>query len=148
MASRAHLIGRLALALTAVAAVVWAAGSLRAVDRERYATKLLGGAQGSGPTGLNRGREAFRRARPFNDDPDLAVQEAAALLLTRRQGAAEGPARRAARAEPENVLAWLALYRATAGRDRATATDARRRALALDPAVRAVIDRGLPRAAP
>ena len=76
------------------------------------------------------------------------MQEAAALLLTGRQGPAEAPARRATRAEPENVVAWLALYRATAGRDGPTAAEARRRALALDPSVRAAIDRGRPQSGP
>ena len=129
------LAGRLALFLFALAVALWLAGNFRAQGIASDAAVLVGKARRTPQpqATLASGAREYVRARRFNSDTHLLVEEGAGLAVTGYRARAARLGLEATRHEPSNVDAWALVYTATQGRDRAVAARARREILRLDP---------------
>jgi predicted Zn-dependent protease len=129
-----------ALVVTAVAACLWLAGTLRSLDRAQDAIAVVAEADAR-PDALAAASRDFERARRFGDDADLLLKQSQALVYGRRPKRAVPLLERAVRDEPENVGAWVLLAGAARKHDPRLSRLARSRAIALDPLAQRYLDR-------
>jgi tetratricopeptide (TPR) repeat protein len=137
------VIVRTALALVAVVVLGWLAVSYRDAHRQQQAEAILRPqlarylSTGEAPAGeraqLDRATDLIDGARLLNPDRTLDLVAGSLELLTGRTAAARRRFERFARAEPDNLQAWLALDIATARSDPRRAREALRRAAEVDP---------------
>jgi len=124
------MIARALVLLAVIAAIVLLAGELRVARDVDRAVALSGGGRSTGEA-----REAatlLRASAGRTADTTPLLRLAQLGLFAGRPREALGPARQAARREPENAQAWLLVAQAaTAAGDPGLAAEARRRVAAL-----------------
>jgi Flp pilus assembly protein TadD len=138
-----HVLARAALALVAVAAITWLTISYRDAHHQQQAEAILRPrlahylSKRELPTNdraqIDRAANLIESARSLNPDRSLDAYAGSLELLAGRPAAARRTFERLARAEPDNLQAWLALNIATARSDPARAREALRQAGELDP---------------
>ena len=132
------MIARVAIVVLALAGAGWLAVELRSSDAQDRMVALAFTNRTPSNADLVEARRLAPRARRLN--PDVRVDESVGVLQLRsgdRAGATATFAR-LTREEPRNAELWAALAQAAQGYDDALATQARSRARALAPPVRAL----------
>jgi hypothetical protein len=110
--------------------------SIRALDLDAQGRAILARAQSGkiSSAELERGREAFQRARRFNADTTPSLHEAFLLANVGRDRESLALAEGVVADEPDNRDAWIFVYQAAqAVGDRATEARAARAVRALSP---------------